>query len=254
MRHTLVAFIVVIQLYAGVLAFQAPASDLQGRAASFVSALTQALSRRDRAAVADMIRFPATATIGGIGVPLRSRVEFLQLYDSVFTPDLRCMMDSGAAGTRVERGAVTFAQGRIRAEDVSGALKITRISVPPVTGKAPSSAKKTQEVVIQMGKRQFSGRLDGDGVDSYVITLRRGSVVQARIEQFPGRSAALHVVEQKTGRSLDRPALKTSDGQAPAPRIWSDTIREPGDYRFDVVRLAPYCAPSFTYLLTITVN
>ena len=61
MRHTLIAFIVVIQLCAAALAFQAPASGLQDRAASFFNALTQALSRRDRGAVADMIRFPATA-------------------------------------------------------------------------------------------------------------------------------------------------------------------------------------------------
>jgi hypothetical protein len=69
--------------------------------------------------------------------------------------------------------------------------------------------------------------------------LKKGDVVEARIEQFPGCSAALHIVEQKTGKSLDRPAPKTSDGAVPAPRFWSDTIRETGEYRIEVVRLAP---------------
>ena len=32
------------------------------------------------------------------------------------------------------------------------------------------------------------------------------------------------------------------------------TIQESGDYRVEVVRLAPYCLPPFTYLLTITLK
>jgi len=255
MTRILIASILVIQLCAGVLAFQAPAG--QGRATSFVSTLAQAMARRDRAAVAELIRYPASAIIGGIGVPISNPTMFLQLYDSIFTGELRCLVDTSAgagADLRVEPRAVTFAQGRIRAEDVSGALKITRINVPPATGAAPPPSK-TQHVSLRtMGKTQFSGRLYGDGVDGYIVSLRKGDVMEARIEQFPGRSAALHIVEQKTGKSLDRPALKNSDGTVAAPRSWTDTIRETGEYRIEVVRLASYCAPSFTYLLTVTLK
>ena len=153
---------------------------------------------------------------------------------------------------RVEPGAVTFGEGRIRAEDVGGAFKITRISVPPATGAAPPPPSKPKVVSLRHGKTQFAGRLYGDAVDGYIVSLRKGDVVEARIEQFPGRSAALHIVEQKTGRSLDRPA--PGGAGAAAPRLWSDTIREDGEYRVEVVRLASYCAPSFTYLLTITLK
>ena len=257
MTRTLIASIVLIQLCAGALVFEAQAQGT-GRAASFVSTLAQAMARRDRAAAAELIRYPASATVGGIGVPITSRTAFLQLYDSIFTAELRCLVDTSAGGgadIRTEPGAITFAQGRIRAVDVSGALKITRISVPAATGAAPPPPSKPQRVSLRtMGNTQFSGRLYGDGVDAYIVSLRKGDVVQARIEQFPGRSAALHIVEQKTGKSLDRPALKTSDGTIAAPRLWSDTIRETGEYRIEVVRLAPYCAPSFTYLLTVTLK
>jgi hypothetical protein len=250
---------VLIQLCLAAVAFQS-ATQAQGgsQAASFVTALARAVERRDRAAVAELIRYPASANVGGVGVPLPNRTVFMQLYDSVFTAELRCLVDASAGGKdiSVTGGAVTFAQGRIRAENVSGALKITRINVPPATGAAPPPPSKPQRVALRtMGaKTQFSGRLYGDGVDGYIVSLRKGDVVEARIEQFPGRSAALRIVEQKTGKSLDKPALKTSDGAVPAPRFWTDTIRETGEYRIEVVRLAPYCAPSFTYLLTITVK
>lgn len=228
------------------------------RAAGLVSALSQAMARRDRAAVADMMRFPASATVGGIVIPIGNRAAATQLYDAVFTAELRCLVDDSAAagesGIRVEPGGVTFAQGRIQAVDVNGALKIARISVPAATGAAPPPPSKPQRVALRaMGKTQFSGRLYGDGVDAYVVSLQKGNVVEARIEQFPGRSAAIRVVEAKSGRSLNRPAPSGVEGPA-APRVWFDTIRETGEYRIEVVRLAPYCAPSFTYLLTITLK
>ena len=104
-----------------------------------------------------------------------------------------------------------------------------------------------RRVTVRRGDVAVPGRLYGDGVDSYILSARRGDVVQARIEQFPGRSAAIRVVEQKTGKALGQPG-------ASAPRLWSGTIQEPGDYHIEVVRLAPYCMPSFTYLLTITIK
>lgn len=230
------------------------------RAASLVTALSQALARRDRAAVADMMRYPASATVGGIAIAIDNRAAATQLYDAVFTAELRCLVDdsaaAGASGVRVERNGVTIAQGRIQAVDVNGALKIARINVPAATGAAPPPPSKPQRVSLRtMGTTQFSGRLYGDGVDAYVVSLKKGNVVQARIEQFPGRSATIRVVEAQSGRSLGRPAPSAGAGPgAAAPRVWSDTIRETGEYRIEVVRLAPYCAPSFTYLLTVTLK
>jgi hypothetical protein len=249
MTRTVIVSALFIQLGFAMLAAQ-PGTPAESRAGAFVSALAQAMSRGDRTAVAEMVRYPLNASVGGIGIPVASQADMLKVYGSIFTAELRCLVDDsvakGSSALRVDAGGVTFADGRIHAGDVGGALKITSIDVPPATGvSAPPNPPARR--VSRRGVTQYSGRLYGDGVDTYLISASRGDVVQARIEQFPGRSAAVRVVEQKTGKSLDRPG-------APAPRVWSGTIRQPGDYRVEVVRLAPYCLPSFTYLLTVTIK
>jgi hypothetical protein len=220
-------------------------------AAAFVSRLAQAMSRKDRAAVADMVRYPFAATVSGVGVPVASRAQLINLYDGLFTAELRCLVEEsaakGAAAIRVGGGGITFAAGNIRADQVDGGLKITRLSVPAAKAIAAPPQPPPRRVTMRSGDVQYSGRLYGDGVDAYLVSARRGDVLQARIEQFAGRSATVRVVDQKTGKPLDRPG-------ATAPRVWSGPIQEPGEYRVEVVRLAPYCQPSFTYLLTITLK
>ena len=255
MSRAVLLFAVLVEMCAstGVLVAQTapqPASE-QSRALAFVRTLSQALARRDRAAVAELARYPLNATVSGIGVPVPNRGELLRLYEGIFTAELRCVVDEtiakGAEAVQIDGGGVTFGSGRIHATDVGGVLKISQINVPPVTGVGAPPNPPPRRVTVRRGDAQYSGRLYGDGVDTYIISGRRGDVVQARIEQFPGRSAAVRVVEHNTGKVLDRPG-------ASAPRVWSGTIQEPGDYRVEVVRLAPYCLPSFTYLLTITLK
>jgi len=249
MTRTIAVALVLVQFSSAVAVAQAPGA--QARALSFVSALAQAMSQRDHAAVAEMVRYPLSASVGGIGIPVTGRAELLRLYDSLFTAELRCLVDDavakGSSAIRVDSGGVSFASGRIHAGDVGGVLKITRLEVPPVTGAGAPPNPPPRRVNLRRGDTQFAGRLYGDGIDTYVASLRKGAVVQARIEQFPGRSAAVRVIEQKTGKSLERPG-------ATAPRFWTGTIQDAGEYRVEVVRLAPYCQPSFTYLLTITVK
>ena len=230
---------------------QASGSAMQSRALAFIRALGQAMSRRDRDAVADMVRYPLSASVGGIGIPVASRSEMLRLYDGIFTAELRCLVDDavakGAPALSVDAGGASFGSGRVHVADVRGAMKITSVDVPRATGIAAPPNPAPRRVTILRGDVQYSGRLYGDGVDAYVVTARRGTLVQARIEQFPGRNATVRVVEAKTGKSL------TQSG-ATAPRFVSAAIQEPGEYRVEVVRLAPYCVPSFTYLLTITIK
>ena len=98
MIRTLFTATVLIQLCAAMLAAQAPAPPAESvRAASFVRALAQALSRRDRAAVADMVRYPPAVRVGGIGIRIRSRAELLDLFDGVFTAELRCLVEDSVA-------------------------------------------------------------------------------------------------------------------------------------------------------------
>jgi hypothetical protein len=254
MSRALLLFAFLVEICAGiVLVAQAPPqpAGAHSRALAFVRTLSQALSRRDREAVAELVRYPLNATVSGIAVPVPNRAELLRLYEGIFTAELRCVVEDtiakGAAAVQIDGGGVTFGSGRIHATDVGGMLQIAQINVPPATGVAAPPNPPPRRLTMRRGQARYSGRLYGDGVDTYIISARRGDVVQARIEQFPGRSAAVRVVEQNTGKVLDRRG-------ASAPRVWSGTIQEPGDYRVEVVRLAPYCLPSFTYLLTITLK
>ena len=247
MTRTVVAFALFIEVGSAiVLARQAPAE-----ASAFVNRLAQAMSRRDRAAVADMVRYPFSASVSGVGVPIANRGQLINLYAGLFTAELRCLVEEsaakGAGALRMGGGGFTFAGGSIRADQVDGTLKITRLSVPPATGISAPAQPPPRRVTMRRGDVQYAGRLYGDGVDSYIVAARRGDVLQARIEQFAGRNAFVRVVEGKTGKPLDRAGSN-------APRFTSVTIQEAGEYRVEVVRLAPYCLPSFTYLLTVTIK
>ncbi len=232
------------------LAAQAAAPTAPRRAEAFARDLQRALARRDRQAVAGMVRYPATVLAGGLNIPLSDRATTLNLYNLVFTPELRCLVEQSGQGAkypiRLDPVGATLADGRIRVEESAGALKISRITVPPASGEAPPPPSKPQRVAFPWGG-QYTGRLYGDGVDSYLLTAARGSLLEARIERFPGRRAAVRVTHLASGRVLERPG-------APAPRAWTARIEETGEYRVDVVRHAPFCEPSFTYLLTISVR
>src|SRR5688572_20530094 len=89
----IVAAVVFIEVGSAlVLARQAPAE-----AAAFVNRLAQAMSRRDRAAVADMVRYPFAATVSGVGVPIANRAQLVNSYDGLFTAELRCLVEESAA-------------------------------------------------------------------------------------------------------------------------------------------------------------
>jgi hypothetical protein len=232
----------------------------QRRADVLRRSLVQAMARRDRAAIAGMIRYPATVLAGGLNIPLSDRTTTLNLYNLVFTPELRCLLDQSGGSVRADETGATLAEGRVRAEDVGGVLKISRITVPPAGRESPPPPSKPQRVAFRwgQGQAQYAGRLYGDGIDTYIVSGGRGTLLEARIERFPGRSAAIRVTQAASGRVLDRPRGTPQRGSgeqgASAPRAWTGRLDEAGDYRIDVVRLAPFCQPSFTYLLTVSLR
>ena len=105
------------------------------------------MARRDRAAVADMVRYPFAATVSGVGVPIANRGQLVNLYDGLFTAELRCLVEetvaTGASGIRADGGGITFAGGNIRADEVAGGLKITRLNVPPAKGIAAPDGNRS---------------------------------------------------------------------------------------------------------------
>ena len=226
------------------LAAQDAGPSREGAIAAFKRALIEAMARNDRNAVARMVKYPATALIGGFNVPLLDRATVLQTYQIVFTPELRCLVEKSGVMTDVSGGML--AAGRVRVLQDGNAFKIARINVPPADGSAPPPSK-TIQAYFRKGQAQFAGRLYGDGLDAYLVAGRKGAHLEARIERFQGRGAMVRVIDTLTGQSLERPG-------AQAPRTWAGRFTEPGSYRVEVVRLAPYCDPPFTYLLTLTLR
>jgi hypothetical protein len=224
---------------------EAPRGATPQAARAFSRALVQAMASRDRAAVARMVKYPARADVGGFEIPLVDRAGTLEVYSLVFTPELRCEIERTAP--TIDASGAMLAGRRVRVVNDGGTLRIARIAVPPASGSAPPPPSKPQQAYFRRGKAQFAGRLYGDGVDSYLVFGRKGARLEARIERFPGRAAFVRVLEPRAGKALERPG-------AQAPRTWAGTLTEEGQYRVEIVRLAPYCEPPFTYLLTMTLR
>jgi hypothetical protein len=96
---------------------------------------------------------------------------------------------------------------------------------------------------------RYSGTLVQDDVDSYVVAVRKGQVVKARIDGFRGREAVL-----RGGSTMDPQSARFDRANDQATRMWSARASNHTEYRLDVVRLAPYCDPAVTYALTISLE
>jgi hypothetical protein len=65
-------------------------------AEAFRRQLLDAFARGDRRAVAAMVRYRLVVDAGGLMVPIMSRADLLRLWDIVFPPEVRCMIDQSA--------------------------------------------------------------------------------------------------------------------------------------------------------------
>ena len=227
---------------------------------SFVSRLRSALAAGNRRAAAGMFRYPLRVNAPGLPlpIPLDNTASTLQMYDLLFTPEMRCAIDLAQPAENgrplpkyplVANGAaLTIGQGLIVAERSSGLFKITRmtiIGVPDGHKAGTPVVNTTIDLRFQGMVRQVAGNLAGDAFDRYVVSLTKGGLLQAKLERFKGLDAVLRVTDLK-GQPVDAKA----DGK----RTWAAVAPASGDYRVEVVRKLPYCDPPITYLLTLTIK
>jgi hypothetical protein len=240
-----------------------PARELNAAdetAAAFIGRLRSALAAGNRRAAAAMFRYPLRvhSPMLPFPIPLDNVSSTLQMYDLLFTPEMRCAIEmaqppqTGRSLPKypliVNEGALNIGQGLIVAERAAGTFRITRMTlVGAPEGRKPGAPVVSDEIDLKFKGmvRQVAGNLAGDGFDRYTVTITRGSVLQARLERFKGLDAVLRVTNS-TGQSVDAKA----DGK----RIWASSIPASGSYRVDVVRKAPFCDPPLTYLLTLSVK
>ena len=235
---------------------QPGASATESHVQAFIKMFVAAIAQRDRDAVASMVRYPAKVSAGGFTIPVPDRDALFEVYDTTFTPELRCLVEESGLprpGTPAPKHAVrldgaraSLGDGRVETELADGALKITSITVPLASAEAAPPQSAPRRVQLRGGQAQYAGRLYAGGVDAYLVTAAKGARLQARIDRFPGNSAVLRVVNARSGRAVARPGG--------AARAWAGPLPEAGDYRVEVVRRAPYCDPSFTYLLTLALR
>jgi hypothetical protein len=231
----------LLLVFAAVAAADAAA---QGRAAprpaaafrqerAFATQLQDAVRAQNRDAVAQLLRYPARVSVHLRPFPLyvEDRATLLQMYDMVFTPQLRCAIVTGrepAAGEPtpkypllLARGVVSMAGGRIVAERSGRGMLITRVSSFGDTGTRGGAAR---QVTFDGQRReiQLAGRVPESGTDAYVVAARPRDVLDAKIDRFPDRTLELRV--SRTG----------------------------ADYRVEIERRAAYCEPpTIPYLLTL---
>jgi hypothetical protein len=236
-----------------------PAS--RARAAEFLERLQLAVDSADRRAVSAMVGYPLTVLASGFNIPVKDTATFIRMYDSVLTPELRCAL----VGSEIPTGSMppprraaiitpdglSIGDGAVWAPFKDGRYLIARIRVPP---PAPSvEGRKAIERVTfaePKGERSatFAGWLVRRNVDTYVVAMRKGETIQARIDGFRGHDATLRVSSGAAG--TPRPAPPPPD----IGRSASATASADAEYLVQVAHLARYCDPPQRYKLSVIVR
>jgi len=231
------------------------------RASEFIEQLKHAVDSSDRRAVSGMVACPLTVFASGFTIPVKDAPSFTRMYESVFTPELRCAvvaseMPSGTLpptrrSVTITPDALSMVEGAIWAPFKDGRYRITRLRVLP---PAPSveGRKGIEPVTFEQPKGErsatYAGWLVRQNVDAYVAAVRKGETIQARIEGFRGHDASLRVSPRSPGGA--RPALPVQD----AGRSWTVTATADSEYLVEVAHLARYCDPPQRYKLTLTIR
>jgi hypothetical protein len=203
---------------------------------AFAARVQDAVRAQDRAAVADLVRYPTRVSVRLRPFPIyvADRAALLQMYDMVFTPQLRCAIVASREpsagepapkdGLLLARGVVSLAGGRIIAERSGRGMTITRLSSFGDTGTRMGMPRQVS-FDTQRRPLQLAGRVPESGADAYAVAAKPSDRVEAKIDGFPDRTLALQV-----------------------NRVGSD-------YRVEVVRRAAYCEPpTIPYVLTLTLT
>jgi len=235
-----------------------PSAADTARAQAFLGQLQHAVDASDRKVVSRLFRYPATVLASGFNIPVANTDEMLRLYDLVFNPELRCaiawtgFVRNGTPRPRhpigLQADGLSIAGGLVWAQKSGTDFRIARVTVPPSVSY--QHAQEPRRVRFPEGQRgeksvQYYNWLQRDDLDAYVLTARKGQLLQARIEGFQGSDATLRVIEA---------GAAASDPGREAARTWSRYLTATGEYRIEVIRLAPYCDPALLYRLFITLR
>jgi hypothetical protein len=224
---------------------------------NFLAQLQRASQAGDRAAIAEMVRYPIPVSIGGLRVPFADAAALLDRYDDIFNSTLRDAIAraSASAGSVIGLSEVVISE-------VNGQLRITSIAVPDETGgggspvvapvaRSTGTARKQERrrIAIRVGPRptQVPGLLARDATDEFTLFLPKGRLAGIRLERAPVGSASIRVVHARTGAPLGSRA--SADG-----RYVSGRPSEDSDYRIEVRRTGGDDDAPLPYMLSLTLR
>ena len=233
-------------------------------AAIFLRELQRGVARDDRQAVSALIQYPLIVSTGGVRIPIADAAALLQNYDVVFPPALKTLIAQAAIPARarpapvasvvVTPGLITIGPDAMRIEPVGGGLKITRMTVPlaaPSAGSDPDvsrgGGREPQRLVLDVGQITRAGALSPGARDVYLLSARKNRLLEVRINGVSGRDIVARIVSTKNRAPIDS---RAHDGV----RTWIGRLPEDGDYRIDVVRLAPGGAPRLPYVIVFSMR
>jgi hypothetical protein len=245
----LTAAAVLVAAVVGAVAVQA---QQRSTADSFRAKFLAALADHRRHDVAAMFTYPARVIVSGFPIPVQDEAALIRMYDLFFTREMRCLLERGpnrdvgstANPDATAAAVLVLADGHIIAERTPAGYKVTRMTV---IGQPGATAKEKDAVRADMrlgGQWQRAGRLEGDDLDTYRVSLTTGTQVRLVLQGFRGLDAALRVTD-----AANHPLTG-----ADARRAWNGTVPASGDYRVEVFRRAAYCGAPINYVLTIAVR
>jgi hypothetical protein len=217
-------------------------------AETFRRRLLDAFARNDRRAVAGMVRYRLDVDAGGLIVPVVNAPTLLKMWDAVFPPEVRCMIERQPM--TVDAGGASFGGGRMRVDRGADGLKIARLTLPP--GYGTGLAGKPRPVLFKWGKglATYRGRLSADNVDVYLVQARAGDLLNAQLQSISVAAATVRVVQTTGNRELAAAGPAGSE----ARRLWAGRVPENGEYRVEVVRRGAYCDPAVNYQLKVSLE
>jgi hypothetical protein len=232
--------------------------------ATFLRELQRDLARDDRAAVSALVQYPLTVFAGGVRIPISDAAALRQNFDLVFSPALKDLISHASMprrGAARSAGSVvvtddfaTIGVDAVRIEPAGEALKITRITVPLAAPSAGNGAGVTrrggagpQRLRLDFGRIQRAGVLAGGEREAYLLSARKNRLLEVRINGVSGRDIVARIINVTSGAAID---ARSHEGV----RTWIGRIPEDGDYRIEVVRLAPGGAPRLDYVMVVAIR
>ena len=119
---------------------------------------------------------------------------------------------------------------------------------PPESGVAVARPTRAPErLVLDVGEIRRAGALAGGERDVYLLPAKKNRLLEVRINGVNGRDIVARIVRVTGAAPVDQ---RARDGV----RTWIGRLPDDGDYRIEVLRLAPGGASRLSYVMVVSMR